>query len=120
MPRNARLKSFFFLALATLCISAVTPPPPSSPGAPTATAPSRKKVLLLAGRPSHGFGAHDHFAGMTLITKWLNENTPDIAASVHPNGWPADAAAFDNAAAVVMYCDGDMPMPPLSTMPRPW
>lgn len=113
MPCNARLTGLILLVLSTLCFPAVVPLPLPSPGAPAAAAPAHRKVLLLAGRPSHGFGAHDHFAGMTLIARWLNENTPDIAASVHRNGWPADAAALDDAAAIVMYCDGDTGHPAL-------
>ena len=32
------------------------------------TSSTRKKALLIAGNPSHGFGAHDHLSGCSLLT----------------------------------------------------
>ena len=31
----------------------------------------KHKVLFLAGKPSHGYGAHDHLAGCMLLAKSL-------------------------------------------------
>lgn len=109
----------------TFCLGlwAALPPSPtvraaaqatSSATSSPSTAPEKKKVVLLAGRASHGFGAHDHYAGAMLMAKWLNENTPDIAATVHRNGWPAANGALDGASAVIMYCDGDTGHPALA------
>jgi type 1 glutamine amidotransferase len=64
-----------------------------------------KKIVLIAGVPSHGPGEHEHNAGCMLLAKKLNEQ-PGIKAEVHRNGWPADEAAFDGADAVFFYCDG--------------
>jgi hypothetical protein len=66
--------------------------------------PAKKKVVFLAGGPSHRFGAHDHLAGCTLLANRLKE-VPGFDAVVS-QGWPADETIFDGAAAVVMYCDG--------------
>ncbi len=66
----------------------------------------KKKVVLLAGRPSHGYGEHEHNGGCLLLGKALNEGHPGIHASVYRSGWPADPTALDNADAIVMYCDG--------------
>ena len=64
------------------------------------------KVLFLAGGPSHGFGAHDHWAGCNLLAKSLNEAGLSIEAKVYRSGWPQDAKAFDGVDCVVMYGDG--------------
>lgn len=71
--------------------------------APAALA--QKKIVLLAGSPSHGPGEHEHYAGCMLLAKKLNEQ-PGLRAEVHRNGWPADPAALNGAAAVFIYCDG--------------
>jgi type 1 glutamine amidotransferase len=66
----------------------------------------RKKIVLLAGPPSHGYGYHEHNAGCLLLAKCLNENMPNVYATVYKNGWPKDPTAFDNADEVAVYCDG--------------
>jgi len=66
----------------------------------------RKKIVLVAGPPSHGYGAHEHNAGCLLLAKALNENVPQVYATVYTNGWPKDPTALDNADAVAIFCDG--------------
>ncbi len=66
----------------------------------------RKKIVLVAGPRSHGYGSHEHNAGWLLLAKMLNENMPTIQTAVYTNGWPKDPTAFDNADAVAIYCDG--------------
>ena len=65
----------------------------------------KKKVVFLAGGKSHGFGSHDHLAGCTLLAAKLKEAKPDYETVVS-QGWPADEKVFDNADAVVIFCDG--------------
>ncbi len=65
-----------------------------------------KKIVFIAGRRSHGYGAHEHKAGCLLLAKALNDNVKGIKAVVYTDGWPKDAAVLDDAAAVVMYGDG--------------
>jgi type 1 glutamine amidotransferase len=69
-----------------------------------------KKVVFIAGTPSHGYGAHEHNAGCLLLAKCLDAAaTTDglpVVTSVYKNGWPADPTALDNADTVVVYCDG--------------
>ena len=65
-----------------------------------------KKICFVAGKKSHGFGAHEHRAGCLLLAKHLNASELPVEAVVHENGWPEDASFFDGADAVVMYCDG--------------
>ena len=66
-----------------------------------------KKVVFVAGRPSHGYGAHEHNAGCLLLAHYLKKHAPGVKAEVHLNGWPQEgAAAFEDADTVVVYCDG--------------
>ena len=69
-------------------------------------ADGKKKVVFVAGKKSHGFGAHEHNAGSLLLAKLLNENHPGVLATVYQNGFPKDPTAFDNADAAVFYADG--------------
>lgn len=64
-----------------------------------------KKIVLIAGSPSHGPGDHEFRAGSLLLKKCLDQ-TPGLTATVHANGWPTDASAFDGADAVLIYADG--------------
>ncbi|MEI7733229.1 MAG: ThuA domain-containing protein [Verrucomicrobiota bacterium] len=64
-----------------------------------------KKVLLLAGKPSHGPRQHEHNAGCLLLGRLLN-TVPGIKAVVNTNGWPSDKSVFDGVDAVFIYCDG--------------
>ncbi len=64
-----------------------------------------KKIVLVAGKPSHGPGAHEFNAG-TLLLKSCLDKVPGITVVVYTNGWPADKDAFKDADAVVLYMDG--------------
>jgi hypothetical protein len=65
-----------------------------------------KKVVFVAGNPSHGFGAHDHKSGCNLLKNHLEQSGVGIVGTVYFPGWPKDPTAFDNANAVVVYSDG--------------
>ncbi len=65
-----------------------------------------KKVVLVAGKPSHGWGQHEHNAGCLLLADRLNQSQLPVVTTVYQNGWPADPTAFDNADTVVAFCDG--------------
>lgn len=73
----------------------------------SAASSGKKKALLLAGHPSHGFGAHDHLSGCSLLAKLLNESGL-VEAKVHSlknEGWPKpDVIAAANT--IVIYSDG--------------
>jgi type 1 glutamine amidotransferase len=66
----------------------------------------RKKLVLVAGRASHGPGEHEHRAGMMLVKKCLDTSCPTLLSEVYAGGWPADPTAFDNADAVFFFADG--------------
>jgi hypothetical protein len=70
------------------------------------SANGKHKVLFLAGKPSHGYGAHDHLAGCMLLSKSLNESGLPIESHVYHYDWPADPKLFDGVDCIVMYGDG--------------
>lgn len=85
-----KLLPIAFLALATAAIGA-----------------EKKNVVLIAGRPSHGAGEHEHNAGVQLLAKCLEQGAAEqVAVKVHLNGeWPA-ADELGKADTVLIYCDG--------------
>ena len=66
----------------------------------------RKKLVLVAGRPSHASGEHEHRAGCLLAEKCLDNAGLPLVTAVYANGWPNDPTAFDNADAVFFFSDG--------------
>lgn len=68
--------------------------------------PAPKKVAMIAGRPSHGFGAHEHKAGCMLLADALNNSGLNIEATVYNGGWPKDESVLDHADSIVIYSDG--------------
>jgi type 1 glutamine amidotransferase len=66
----------------------------------------QKKIVFIAGKPSHGYAAHEHRAGSLLLAKALNENVPQVHAVVVENGWPKEASILDDADCIVVYADG--------------
>ncbi len=70
----------------------------------SASAPA-KKIVLLAGSPSHGPGEHEYNAGCLLLKHCL-DGVPAIESVVYTNGWPDNPAAFKGADAIVLFMDG--------------
>ncbi len=73
-----------------------------------ASSSGKKKALLLAGNPSHGFGAHDHLAGCSLLAKLINESGLPVEAEVHSlqkQGWPSPEK-LASANSITIYSDG--------------
>ena len=68
--------------------------------APSASAEAATKVVLIAGRASHGAGEHEFNAGVDLLAKCLKER-PGIDPVVVRGGWPADESILDGAATAV-------------------
>ncbi|CAN5363943.1 hypothetical protein BH23VER1_BH23VER1_20750 [soil metagenome] len=66
----------------------------------------KKKIVFVAGGPSHGPGEHEHRAGCMLLADHLNKSGLPVQAEVVTNGWPEDESVFDGAAAVVIYANG--------------
>ena len=65
-----------------------------------------KKIVLIAGPPSHGPGEHEHRAGCLLLKSCLDK-VAGVSATVYSNGWPENPdAAFSGASTVLIYSDG--------------
>lgn len=76
-------------------------------GAALTVGAAEKKVVFIAGPPSHGPGDHEHRAGCLLLKACLDANVAGVTSVVHSNGWPQDAdAAFAGADTIVIYSDG--------------
>jgi type 1 glutamine amidotransferase len=73
-----------------------------------------KRIVLIAGKPSHPKGMHEFRAGSMLLQKALS-GVKGVTVDVYTNGWPTktvdgvvvdDNALLDNADAVLIYADG--------------
>jgi hypothetical protein len=67
--------------------------------------PADKKIVFVAGTPSHGPREHEYYAGCLLLQQCLR-NVPGIETVVYHYGWPAAPDAFDGADAIVLSMDG--------------
>jgi hypothetical protein len=67
--------------------------------------PADKKIVFVAGTPSHGPREHEYYAGCLLLQQSLR-NVPGVETMVYHYGWPTAADAFDGADAVVLSMDG--------------
>ena len=80
-----------------------------------------KRIVIIAGRPSHPPGMHEFRAGSLLLQKAL-AGVKGVTVDVIPMGWPKktvdgkevdDHAALDGADAVFIYADGGRNHPAL-------
>jgi type 1 glutamine amidotransferase len=67
--------------------------------------PKAAKIVLVAGKQSHGPGDHEFFAGCAILMNLLKQ-TPGVAPVMARDGWPKNEKIFDGAKAVVFYMDG--------------
>lgn len=94
MVHPARIFIALFLGLVTLPLAALFAQPADS-----------KNILFLAGRPSHGYGAHEHYAGCQLLAKSLEESMDNVTTQVVRTDWPSEDV-LATADVIVMYSDG--------------
>ena len=73
---------------------------------PVSAADAKKKIVFIAGNPSHGYGSHEHNAGCDLLARLLKQAMPELNIEVVHNGWPKDPKVLEGANTIVMYCDG--------------
>lgn len=73
-----------------------------------------KRIVLIAGKPSHPPGMHEFRAGCLLFQKAL-ASVSGVTVQVYDGGWPSkmvdgarvdDNAAFEGADAILVYADG--------------
>ena len=74
-------------------------------GSAQGAAQKAPKVVLIAGKPSHGPGDHEFNAGITLLAKCLGQSGL-VEPVVVRGGWPADESIFQDAKAVIFFMDG--------------
>jgi type 1 glutamine amidotransferase len=67
--------------------------------------PKLTKIVLVAGRQSHGPGDHEFFAGTAILCNMLKQ-TEGVFPVMARDGWPKNEKIFDGAKAVVFYMDG--------------
>jgi len=65
-----------------------------------------RKLVLIAGKPSHPPLMHEFRAGTMLLEKRLKE-VPGLIVERHEMGWVTDEKTFDDADAVVCFSDGN-------------
>ncbi|MEQ1841106.1 MAG: ThuA domain-containing protein [Verrucomicrobiales bacterium] len=71
-----------------------------------AVAADRKNILMIAGKPSHGPGQHEHNAGIQLLAKCLVESGLPLDVTSHLNAeWPSPEE-MAKADSIVIYADG--------------
>jgi type 1 glutamine amidotransferase len=102
-PSIALLLAVATFTSASFAADIVTPvTQPTSGGNPV------RKIVLIAGKKSHGIGAHEYEKGCRLIKACLDSspNVKGIETIVVTDGWPADEKVFDNADAIFLFCDG--------------
>src|SRR5438309_2061084 len=64
-----------------------------------------KKIVLVAGHPSHGPGDHEFNAGVQLLHRCL-AGVPGVKSAFYLNGWPKDPNAFEGADTILFFMDG--------------
>ena len=64
-----------------------------------------KKLVIVAGKPSHPPRMHEFNAGVQLLVKCLKD-VPGLRTEFVLNGWPQDESIFDGADGIVFYMDG--------------
>jgi Trehalose utilisation len=87
----------FLGAAATAAVGAMTMPALAAEG--------KKKLVILAGGPSHGPLEHEFNAGSKLLQKSL-AGVAGLETTWHTEGWPKDEKDFDGADGIFIYCDG--------------
>jgi type 1 glutamine amidotransferase len=79
---------------------------------PAAGRAEDKRIVMIAGKASHGPGEHEHRAGLLLFQKCL-AGFPGVQVEVYTNGWPPSSDVLQGAAAIVIYSDGGVAHPAL-------
>ena len=87
-----------------------------SAAADAAIAP--KRIVFIAGKPSHAYGDHEHYAGSRILADVVQKTDPNAKCEVIRNGWPQDDSVLDTADTIVIYSDGGKGHPSLAHLDR--
>jgi len=77
-----------------------------------------KRIVFIAGKPSHAYGDHEHYAGSRILADVLQKTDPNAQCEVIRNGWPQDESVLDTADTIVIYSDGGGGHPSLPHLER--
>lgn len=76
-------------------------------GACAALAGGPARIVLIAGKKSHGPGAHEYVKSVKLLKVLLDRaNLRGVRTEVHFNGWPEDPRVLATASTIMMISDG--------------
>ena len=66
------------------------------------------KIVLIAGKKSHGPGEHEYEKSLELFRHCFDTslNARHLLVEVHTNGWPEDETTLDDADTIVLFGDG--------------
>jgi trehalose utilization protein len=79
---------------------------------------AKKLVVMIAGKASHGYGSHEHYAGCRLLADVIHAGSKAVRCEVIQDGWPEDDSILDNADSIVFYADGGNRHPALAHLDR--
>ncbi len=79
----------------------------------TSQSDSAKKVVFLAGKPSHRYGQHAHFAGCSLLARELQRQYPNWQVIVHRDNGELHESLTKDLDCLVFYADGGKSHPAL-------
>jgi type 1 glutamine amidotransferase len=68
----------------------------------------KRKVVFLAGKPSHGEGNHEWDKDARFLKECLDgaSDIEPLDIAIHDNGWPVNPTDLDDADAIVFFADG--------------
>lgn len=93
-----RMNNLWMLLVGMVCLVVV-------PAVAPAEENGKKKLVIVAGKPSHPKRMHEFNAGSKLLADCM-KGVESVTVHVVTNGWPKDEAIFENADAVIFYMDG--------------
>ncbi len=69
---------------------------------------SLKKIVLIAGKKTHGPGEHEYVKTVNLLKVMLDHapNLKGVKTEIHYDGWPADPTTLNDANVILIYADG--------------
>ncbi len=109
LRRGAFLSFALVLAASGWLVAAADVDPYDQSGVPLEKQPPEgskvTKIVLVAGRRSHGKGEHEFFAGCALLMKLLQQ-TSGVFPVMARDGWPRNPQTFEGAKSVVFFMDG--------------
>jgi len=94
-------RDFLSASVAATALASVSSTGPNA----TASSVKPKKLVLIAGTPSHGPGMHEHNAGVQLFHQCLL-GIEGLEVTYLLNGYPKDDSILDSADGLMVYADG--------------